>query len=121
MNHRVWPRLPNNLPRFWSRSGLCALFLILLAPWAQAQLPRVFLRDVVVKNTDNPNVQQTIDSFSDAETSIAVNPMNNDQIAITAFEFDLKNSQGAWTLFGGQAPLWYTPDGGVSWTRELVV
>src|SRR5438105_4092586 len=45
--------------------------------------PKVFIRDVVVSNTD-ATLSET-DTFNDGETSIAVNPANHDEIVITAF------------------------------------
>src|SRR5262249_42202062 len=44
---------------------------------------KVFLRDVVVSNT-NPNLTNT-DFFNDGELSIAINPENHDEIVITSF------------------------------------
>src|SRR5262249_46168480 len=46
-------------------------------------LPGVFVVDAVVNNTD-PNLTNT-DMSNDGETSIAVNPVDPGQIAITAF------------------------------------
>src|SRR5207249_862881 len=50
---------------------------------AHAQPLRVFVRDIVVKNTD-PTLNQS-DTRMDTELSIAVNPMNPNEIVITGF------------------------------------
>src|SRR5215471_11978512 len=65
--------------------------------------PKVFLRDVVVSNTDS--TLTNTDVANDGELSIAVNPANHDEIVITSFA-------GAW---GANAPLWHSIDGGATW------
>jgi len=65
--------------------------------------------DTVVNNT-NPNLQFT-DAFNDGETSIAVNPLHQNEIVITAFS-------GAW---GAAAPLWLSRNGGGTWTKEFTI
>ncbi len=77
--------------------------------------PPVFIRDVVVSNTD-PNLTNT-DTFNDGETSIAVNPLNPDEIVITAFS-------GSWAALGPiiiNAPLWHSTNGGVTWTKRFSI
>jgi hypothetical protein len=66
----------------------------------------VHIVDVVVSNT-NPTLTNT-DTFNDGETSIAVNPLNPDEIVITAFS-------GSW---GANAPLWHSLDSGLTWTKR---
>jgi uncharacterized repeat protein (TIGR01451 family) len=70
-------------------------------------LPGTVIRDVVVSNTD-PTLQLT-DSAPDQETSIAVNPENPSEIAVTAFS-------SAWGL-GQAAALFVSSDGGLTWTK----
>ena len=65
--------------------------------------------DVVVDNTD-PTLVFT-DQFNDGETSIAVNRQNPQEIIISAFS----------GRSGNNAPLWYTTDGGNTWTKEFSV
>jgi len=72
-----------------------------------APLAGTVIRDVVVSNTD-PNLALT-DSAPDQETSIAVNPENPSEIAITAFS-------SAWGL-GQPAALFVSSDGGITWTK----
>ncbi len=71
--------------------------------------PKVFLRDTVVSNTD-PNLTNT-DTFNDGELSIAINPANHLEIAITSFA-------GSW---GTVAPIWHSLDGGVTWTKQFTL
>jgi hypothetical protein len=71
--------------------------------------PTVFLRDVVVSNTDA--TLTTTDTFNDGEPSIAVNPRDPREIVITAFS-------GSW---GADAPLWHSLDGGETWTKEFTI
>jgi S-layer family protein len=68
--------------------------------------------DVVVDNTD-PSLT-TSDHFNDSEISIAVNPANPDEIVISAYS-------GTWSTRMSQAPLWYSTDGGQTWTKEFVI
>jgi len=70
---------------------------------------KVFLRDVVVSNT-NTNLTNT-DLFNDGELSIAINPGNHDEIVMTSFG-------GVW---GAVAPQWHSTDGGVTWTKEFTI
>jgi uncharacterized repeat protein (TIGR01451 family) len=70
-------------------------------------LPGTVTRDVVVSNTD-PSLALT-DSAPDQETSIAVNPENPSEIALTAFS-------SAWGL-GQAAALFVSSDGGLTWTK----
>ena len=78
------------LPEDYSPRGTRAIPLV----------PRIFMVDVVVNNTD-PNLTNT-DTFNDGETSITVNPANPNEIVVTAFS-------GSW---GARAPLWHSADGG---------
>lgn len=71
--------------------------------------PKVFLRDVVVSNTD-PTLRNT-DTFNDGEISIAVNPLNHDEIVVTSFA-------GSW---GANAPLWHSTDRGATWTKRFSI
>jgi hypothetical protein len=80
------------------------------APPVSTNLLRVF--DLIVNNT-NPNLK-TSDFIGGTETSIAINPNNRNQIVITAFS-------GAWSTYPSYAPLWYTLDGGLTWTKEFTI
>ncbi len=71
--------------------------------------PGIFIVDVVVNNT-NPNLTNT-DTANDGETSIAVNPANPDEIVVTAFSGSS----------GGNAILWHSLDGGVTWTQQATI
>jgi hypothetical protein len=73
------------------------------------QATTVFVRDVVVSNTD-PNLTNT-DMFGDQETTIAINPVNPSEIIISAFS-------GSW---GANAPIWQSADGGNTWTKRFTV
>lgn len=70
--------------------------------------PRIRVRDIVVSNTDPNLINETT---SDTEPSIAIDPANPDQIVITAFS-------GFW---GTTAPLWYSSDGGITWTKKFSI
>jgi hypothetical protein len=65
--------------------------------------------DAVVNNT-NPNLKNT-DTFSDGEVSIAINPLNPNEITMTAFS-------GGW---GTNAPLWHSTDNGTTWTKLFTI
>jgi hypothetical protein len=65
--------------------------------------------DAVVNNTD-PNLTNT-DTFNDGETSIAINPLNPNEITMSAFS-------GSW---GVNAPLWHSTDNGQTWTKAFSV
>jgi hypothetical protein len=65
--------------------------------------------NVVVNNTDAGLL--FTDTFNDGETSIAVNPLNPDEIVITAFS----------GTSGGKAALWHSLDGGQIWTKEFSI
>ncbi len=73
---------------------------------------RIRVRDIVVYNTD-PNLTNT-DQVSDTEPSIAIDPTTPDQMVITAFS-------GPWTSSSTNAPLWYSGDGGISWTKKFSI
>jgi uncharacterized repeat protein (TIGR01451 family) len=74
-----------------------------------AIFPTASVRDLVVSNT-NPNLTNT-DMANDGEPSIAINPSNTNEIVITAFSGSL----------GGNAILWHSLDGGVTWTRQATI
>ena len=71
--------------------------------------PPVFLVDVVISNTDT--TLTNTDTLNDGEPSIAVNPLNPDEIVI-------HSDFGGWT---GNARVWHSTDGGVTWTQEFTV
>jgi hypothetical protein len=71
---------------------------------------QAFMVDVVVNNT-NAGLAAS-DTFNDGETSIAVNPSNPNEIAITAFS-------SRWGI--GNAALWHSTDAGQTWTKRLTV
>jgi hypothetical protein len=73
------------------------------------RIGRLFIRDVVVSNSD-PNLSNT-DTFNDGETSIAINSQNRREIVITAFS-------GSW---GATAPVWQSTDGGTTWIKQFTV
>ena len=66
--------------------------------------------DTVVNNTDS-NLKNT-DTFNDGETSIAINPANNNEIVISAFS-------SSWTA--GNAAIWQSTNGGTTWTKQFVI
>jgi hypothetical protein len=65
--------------------------------------------DAVVNNT-NPNLTNT-DTFNDGEVSIAINPLNPNEITMTAFS-------GSW---GVNSPLWHSTDNGSTWTKLFTI
>lgn len=75
--------------------------------------------DLVINNTD-PNLKNT-DLFNDGEPSIAINPLNVNQISITAF------SGSRWQPRGGPgAPvpgtaIWTSTDAGNTWTKTFSI
>lgn len=73
--------------------------------------PRIRVRDIVVSNTD-PTLTNT-DLISDTEPSIAIEPVVGDQIVITAFSGNWNGSSNA--------PLWYSADGGITWTKKFSI
>ena len=72
--------------------------------------PKVFLRDTVVSNSDA--TLTNTDTFNDGELSIAINPDNHDEIAITSFA-------GSWATTA--APIWHSIDGGATWTKRATL
>jgi hypothetical protein len=70
--------------------------------------PRIRVRDVVVSNTDSNLINEMV---SDTGPSIAIDPTITDQIVITAFS-------GSW---GTNAPIWYSGDGGITWTKKFSI
>lgn len=71
---------------------------------------RLLVVDPVVSNTVPGFVN--IDRIGGTEPSIAVNPNNPNQVAMTSFS-------GSWA--SGNAPLWYSADRGRSWTKEFTI
>ena len=95
---------PDTTPYF--RSALPQDF----APGGRKVLaPSLFVRDVVVSNT-NANLTNT-DTANDGEPSIGINPANPNEIVLTAFS-------GSW---GANAPLWHSTDGGNTWTKQFTI
>jgi len=89
----------------YTRSAIAADF----APGAEPALelaPSIFIRDVVVSNTDK-NLKNT-NRTSNSEPSIAINPSKPSEIDIFAFS-------GGW---GADAPIWHSANGGAIWTLE---
>ncbi|HKR63625.1 MAG TPA: sialidase family protein [Thermoanaerobaculia bacterium] len=77
------------------------LTLSLLCLSAQSQIVDI------ANNATDPN------NLVDAEPSIAVNPLNNNQIAVVSFS-------GGWsTATGLRGPVWRSNDGGATWTKQL--
>jgi hypothetical protein len=73
----------------------------------------VFIRDAVVSNTDH-SLKRT-DTFTDWEISIAVDPLNRNEIVMTAFS-------GFWSSSASStAPLWLSTNGGGIWTKEFSI
>lgn len=71
--------------------------------------PQAVVRDVIVSNTDA--TLTNTDTFGDGEPSIAINPSNPDEIAITAFS-------GSW---GTNTPIFHSTDGGETWTKRFTI
>jgi len=69
----------------------------------------IFIRDVVISNT-NTALTNT-DTFADTEPTIAINPINPNEVVITAFS-------GGW---GPNAPLWHSTDRGATWTKRFTI
>jgi hypothetical protein len=65
--------------------------------------------DVVVNNTNA--TLKTTDAFNDGEPTIAINPLNPNQISLTAFS-------GGW---GANSVLWNSTDGGTTWAKESTI
>src|SRR5437879_825315 len=72
----------------------------------------VTMKDVVVSNTD-PNLKTT-DTNGDEECSIAINPLNTNQIVVSGFGEAAPFQTAA-------APIFYSSDGGNTWTKEFSV
>src|SRR6266567_1629854 len=85
-------------------SLISAGFLMCLSMGTSGQTATI--RDIATDATD-PN------NFTDFEPSIAVNPRNNQHIAVVAFS-------GNWGP-GVSAPVWQSLDGGLTWTRNLQI
>lgn len=71
---------------------------------------KLFVADVVVNNTD-PNLKNT-NTTGDSEPSIAINPLNPNEIDILAFS-------GAWGATN--APVWHSANAGAIWTLEKTI
>src|SRR5437764_15246127 len=73
---------------------------------AGAALPAPFVVDPAVNNTVANFA--TTDGMGGSEPSAALNPANAQQAVMTSFS-------GGW---GTNAPLWYTANGGQTWTKD---
>jgi hypothetical protein len=80
-----------------------ASLMVLFPSFAPAQT----LVDIATNATD-PN------NLDDSEPSIAVNPLNPQQIAVVSFS-------GGWTFGGAGAPMWVSNNGGTTWSKNLVL
>src|SRR4029078_11309529 len=70
---------------------------------AQAQLVDI------ANNATDPN------NLVDAEPSIAVNPLNANDIAVVSFS-------GGWSSSSGlKGPVWRSTNGGTTWSKQLVL
>jgi hypothetical protein len=69
----------------------------------------IFIRDVVISNTDK-NLKNTNHS-PNSEPSIAINPKNPKEIDILAFT-------AGW---GADAPVWHSKNGGAIWSLDLTI
>src|SRR5262245_29877615 len=69
----------------------------------------IFIRDAVVSNTDA--TLNATDMMGDTEPTIAINPVNPNEIVLTAFS-------GGW---GANAPLWHSTDAGATWTKRFTI
>jgi uncharacterized repeat protein (TIGR01451 family) len=79
------------------------------APPAAAALPAAYVVDPAVNNTVANFA--TSDTKGGSEPSGALNPANPQQAVMTSFSFG----------WGTNAPLWYTGDGGQTWTKEFSI
>jgi hypothetical protein len=99
--------------RTYSRPAVAADRAGPVGPNAPVVQPAVFnvikVIDAVVNNTD-PNLKNT-DTFNDGEVSIAINPLNSNEITMTAFS-------GSW---GANAPLWRSTDAGSTWSKLFTI
>lgn len=107
------------MSRRWILVGLGALLLgsmVGIESQPVKALPpagTLILTDAVVSNTDA--TLENTETAGDGETSIAVNPLNPDEIVITAFS-------GCWTNCGTtNAPLFHSLNGGVTWTKQFTI
>ncbi len=79
--------------------------------------PRLPLFGVAAPLVVDPAVNNTVPNFKDTdatggtEPSVALNPANPQQLVMTSFS-------GSW---GANAPLWYSNDGGQTWTKEFTI
>jgi hypothetical protein len=85
--------------------------------------PSVYVADAVVNNTD-PNLKNT-DRFNDGEPSLAINPIScilpNNLITTGCQEIILLAFSGAWSGPNTFAPLWYSGNGGMLWSKDFTV
>jgi hypothetical protein len=79
---------------------------------APAGVTNTVVVDPAVSNT-NPNFAST-DATGGTEPSVALNPANPNQVVITSFS-------GSWSSATQNAPLWYSTDGGSTWTKEFTI
>lgn len=85
------------------RNCFAVLALSLLCVAAQAQLVDI------ASNATDPN------NLVDAEPSIAVNPLNPNDVAVVSFS-------GGWsTATGLKGPVWRSSNGGTTWSKQLVL
>ena len=97
------------VPGDFAPGGVRATFALPSGIGVTFPLPGGFIVDVVVNNTD-PTLTNT-DTFNDGEASIAVNPLNPDEIVITTFS----------GTDGANTPLWHSTDGGNTWTKRFTI
>jgi len=85
------------------RNFFAILTLSLLSAVAQAQLVDI------ANNATDPN------NLDDSEPSIAVNPLNANDIAVVSFS-------GGWSSATGlKGPVWRSANGGTTWSKQLVL
>ena len=96
-------------------AGALSLFGDVTSSEGALKYPKIFLRDVVVSNTDR-QLQDT-DNFANSEPAIAINPKHPNQIVISSFS-------GGWALPNGSpsnSPLWLSRNGGAKWTKVFSI
>jgi len=103
------------------RRVLCLLAAAALVPVAQmvstAVAPPAHALSNSVPFVVDPAVNNTVPNFATTDTtcgsepSVALNPSNVQQAVMTSFS-------GGW---GANAPLWYTNNGGQTWTQEFSI
>jgi hypothetical protein len=90
-------------------AGPISVVKSLVKPLISSPVNIIKVIDAVVNNT-NPNLRNT-DTFNDGEVSVAINPINPNEITMTAFS-------GSW---GVNAPVWHSTDSGTTWTKQFTV